>query len=803
MSKHSRFLSILLPALFLASAAMAQSFVGGVRGLIQDPGGAVIANANVTLRNDATGTVRTTISNQQGEYVFSQVEPGGNTLTTLPGNGSYLLYRHVDATAVNAIITANPTTVVTARFGFNRFPNIYNYVSDGFDQTKLGLPASYVNGQQIREFPGITLSQSGTSFGGGTKQNLVYWSRNFSLSASKFAGKHNMTFGFDYRLIHTDGIQYPSGFGAFSFNGIFSQQFNSGTNGTGSDFADVLLGFPSSGTVQTNSHVAFFVNYYSGFFQDDIRVNNKLTVNLGLRFEYETGEAEKNNQMLVGFDQRALNPIAASLPAGSGVTANGLPLIANQNGNPSACCNALKDKFGPRAGFAYQLNDKTTLRGGWGLFFAPVFFSLDNQYSPGLTQATTYLASTDGNATPANSLSNPYPNGVLQPATIQQGVLQQLGSNVTFPDQNRTQGRIQQFSADIQRQLPGGVAFEIGYVGSRSTRLQFGSTGNAYLQLNQVPTQYLSMGSALTNKVPNPFYQKPNVGGILGGSTVTQAQLLMPFPEYSQVLEATNFGKAQYDSLIMKAQKRFAQGLTFLTTFTWSKNLDNTFGAGGSNYFNTYSGSTPSANAQNVYNPAAEWAYGAGTTPWRTTAAWTYELPFGKGKPWLNNNAALNYFAGGWSLNGTAIISSGFPLFVYQTNNNAAIGALVQRPNATGISPALDGSPQDRLGHYINDAAFSIAPAYTFGNVARSINYLGPGMVNWDISLFKTVAIKERVKAQFRAEALNAFNTPDFANPNTQFQGYDKNGKLVGNFGRLLYQANLPRELQLGIRLYF
>ncbi len=751
------------------------------------------------LEHDPTNWLRLT-----GSFLYyKSFEPGGNTLTTLPGNGSYLLYRHVDATAVNAIMTLNPTTVVTARFGFNRFPNIYNYVSDGFDQTKLGLPASFVNGQQIKEFPGITMSQSGTSFGGGTKQNIVYWSRNFSVSASKFVGKHNLTFGFDYRLIHTDGIQFTSGFGSYTFNGIFSQQFNAGTNGTGSDYADILLGFPSSGSIQTNSHVAYFVNYYSGFFQDDIRVSNKLTVNVGLRYEYETGEAEKNYQMLVGFDQRAVNPIAAYLPAGSGVQAPGVPLIANQNGNPAACCTALKDKFGPRAGFAYQINDKTTFRGGWGLFYAPIYFGLDSQYSPGLAQTTTYLASTDGNATPANNLYNPFPNGIIQPATIQQGVLQQLGNTVTYPDQNRTSGRVQQFSADIQRQLPWGIAFEVGYVGSRSSRLQLGSTGNTYLQLNQVPTQYLSMGSALTAKVNNPFYKLPNVSGVLAGATVSQAQLLMPFPEYNQVLESTNLGKAQYDSLILKAQKRFAKGLTFLSTFTWSKNMDNTFGAGGSNYFNTYAGSTPPASPQNVYNLAAEWAYAAGTTPWRYTAGWTYELPFGKSKPWLNSNRALDYVVGGWSINGTAIISSGFPLFVYQTNNNSSIGALVQRPNATGVSPVVGGSPEDRLYKYINPAAFSLAPAYTFGNVARSINYLGPGMANWDISLFKTVAIKERFKAQFRAEALNAFNTPDFANPNTQFQGVDKNGNAIGNFGRLVYQANLPRELQLGLRLYF
>jgi hypothetical protein len=732
---------------------------------------------------------------------YKSHEPGGNTLTTLPGSGSYLLDRHVDATAVNAIMTVNPTTVVTARYGFNRFPNIYNYVSQGFDQSKLGLPASYVGAQQIKEFPSVSLSQAGFSYGGGSPSNIVYYSKNASVGVSKYVGKHNLTAGFDYRRINTGGISWSNGFGTFAFNGIFTSSTNQSANGV--DFADALLGFPSSGSIALNSHENYFVNYYAGYIQDDIRLTNKLTVNLGLRWEYETGEAEQQNNMLVGFNQQAYNPIQGYLPQGSGVNAYGLPLIAGQNGNPTACCNALKDKFGPRFGIAYQINDKTTFRGGWGIFYAPIYFSLDNQYSPGLAQTTTYLASADGNATPANSLTNPYPSGVLRPASIQQGIMQQYGSTTYFPDQNRTQGRIQQFSADIQRQLPFGVAIELGYVGSRSANLQYGSTGTTYLPLNQVPSQYLSLGSALSAKVANPFFGLPNVGGALAASTVSRAQLLMPFPEYTQVYDAANGASAQYDSMIFKAQKRLTKGMTFLATFTWAKNEDNAFGSGGSNYFNTYSGSTPASYPQNVYNLNGEWALGAGTTPWRWTGGWTYELPFGKNKLLLSNNRALDYVAGGWQINGTMIISAGFPLFVYQTNNNSLIGAQVQRPNATGVSPSEPGNPEQRLNMYINPAAFSLAPAYTFGNVSRNIPYYGPGLATWDLSVFKNVVVKERFRAQFRAEALNAFNTPDFANPNTQFQGVNSSGQPNGNFGKLTYQANLPRELQLGLRFAF
>ena len=164
--------------------------------------------------------------------------------------------------------------------------------------------------------------------------------------------------------------------------------------------------------MNTTTKLYDFVRYYSGYVQDDIRVNAKLTINVGLRYEYETGLGENNNQLAVGFNQTATNPMAANV---TGVLPSASLQFAGQNGNPTTCCNVPKTKFGPRFGFAYQLTPKTTLRGGWGIFYAPTIFSTDATIAPGYTQSTTYVASNDGNATPANSLSNPFPNGVLQP----------------------------------------------------------------------------------------------------------------------------------------------------------------------------------------------------------------------------------------------------------------------------------------------------------------------------------------------------------------------------------------------------
>ena len=161
----------------------------------------------------------------------------------------------------------------------------------------------------------------------------------------------------------------------------------------------------------------------------------------------------------------------------------------------------------------------------------------------------------------------------------------------------------------------------------------------------------------------------------------------------------------------------------------------------------------------------------------------------------LNRSKLLDALVRGWAINGLAIIQNGFPLFVYQTNQNSVIGTGEQRPNATGVTPVLPGSPQERLNSYINSDAFTLAPAFTFGNVSRNIGYRGPGMSNFDLSLFKTVRIAERFRVELRGEALNGFNTPLFANPNTLFGS--------SNFGRLVYQTNTPREMQLGLRLKF
>jgi hypothetical protein len=541
----------------------------------------------------------------------------------------------------------------------------------------------------------------------------------------------------------------------------------------------MLLGYPSSASVTRSASFGDMVDYYGVFFQDDFRVTARLTINIGLRYEYETGIHSPTNAFISGFDTTAVNPIQSQV---SGIKTPGVIEYAGQNGYGTSAGNPNKDKISPRVGFAYALNSKTTVRGGYGVFWAPIPFSL---YTPiGYTQSTPYVASNDNNATPAGSLNNPFPNGLLAPVGNSAGLLAGIGGqSFSVYDQNARSTRIQQYSLDVQRQLPAGFVLAGGYAGSATSHLVQGTPS---ININQLPDQYLSMGSALNNKVANPFYG--TAGGVinLAATTVAQSQLLLPFPEFGAIsLLNSDQNHARYHSVYVKLQKRLGSGVNLLTTYTWSQNMDASDAAS-----NTFNGQ--SSGPQTYHNLAAEYSLATINTPHRWTSAVNLELPFGKGKKYLSKSRLLDLTAGGWSVNFATTLQSGFPLAINQVNSNSSIGVSNQRPNATGASPVTDGALEDRLAHYISAAAFSTAPQYTFGNVARTLRMRGPGQGNVDFSMFKTFTVYEHFKAQFRAEALNLTNTPLFYGPNTQFG--------TPTFGAITTQANFSRVIQLGIR---
>jgi len=715
-----------------------------------------------------------------------------------PGTpGQSMLVRHVDATQANTTLTPSPTMVVYLRFGFNRFPNrTYQLASQGINLANFGLgaaagggfPASYVSQLPYDAFPAITMTGDVSSFGAGGFSQSSFYSRSFSGSVSKFLGRHSLKAGFDYRAIHDSGINTITP-GAFTFTQAFTSASAASTvPGTGASIASMLLGYPSAGSVTTSLPIENHVNYYGAFVQDDFRLNAKLTINAGLRYEYETGLESSLNSLIVGFDTNAINPVQSQV---TGITTKGVIEYAGQNGYGTEANGPSKLKFSPRIGFAWNVMPKTTIRGGYGLFWAPYTFSLVNPL--GYTFATPYVASNDGNVTPANSLSNPFPGGVQQPVGNGAGLLAGLGNTFTFFSPNTPSTRVHQFSLDIQREVAWGFVISAGYTGSITHDL---IEGTPNININQLPDSDLSLGSKLSAKVPNPFFGTSAGVLNLASATVTQAQLLFPYPEFSAInMQDSNQNHASYNAFYAKAQKRLGRSVNILTTYTWSRNMDESNG-GVANVF-----SAQQTTAQDNYNRAAEWARSVIDTPNRWTTAVNYALPFGTGQKFLAHNKLLDVVVGGWAVNFQTTMQSGFPLAIYQSNLNSAIGTSVQRPNATGVSPVTDGSLEQRLSNYINKAAFSQAPQFTFGNVSRTIPMRGPGMASTDFSMFKSYAF-EKFKAQFRAEVFNLTNTPYFYGPGANGTN---SGTQFGssNFGQITAQANFPRVFQLGVRFEY
>lgn len=724
--------------------------------------------------------------NVSGSYIFYEaLQPLGNPLHTLPGSYSYTYHRQVDATQVSSTWILSPSTVLTARYGINRFPNLIAEVSQGFNPEDLGFPAAYANAIQSKFFPTIFFANY-SQLGQNTSQLDDWKSQIINGALSKSLGHHDFTVGAEYRRLRLDFQDFANAPGTDTFSGAFTQNDPSSSDGlSGSDIADLLLGLPISGEVDITTRLNTYLDYTAIFAQDNWRLTRRLTLNLGLRWESETGLKEDNNQLAVGFDRTA----SADLSSGTAVT--GGILFAGLNGNPRDIGHLSRLKFAPRVGASWALDSKTVVRGGYGILNAPIRYDPVSGLAPGYSEANSYVASNDNDFTPANSLSNPYPSGFTQPTGNSDGLLTGVGNSVTSYDHNYKAPRVQQFSVDVERDLPGHVALDVAYIGSRASHLSPSPSSSTAVNINQLPSSDLALGDSLSDEVANPYYVEGGAG-ILGEATVARSQTLRPFPQFTSVNLFLSSARAKYDALLIKAEKRAGHGLNLLASFTWSSNWDSAFGTANSIQ-------SPGFTApQNIYDLGAEYSRSATDAPYRFVTGALYDLPFGRGGRFATGNRLTDEVIGHWQLNVLPTFRSGFPVSIRQSSNpnSTVVGNGVQRPNlVAGASLATHGSLYDRLDGYINSDAFTASSAYSFGNAPRTLSLRGPGYANWDLSLFKNIPIRERANVQFRAEAFNAFNTPLFNGPNTAFGS--------SNFGKITSQANFPRYLQLGLHITY
>ena len=714
---------------------------------------------------------------------YGSKEPGGNPLTNLAGaSGSYLLYRKVDAIGIQNTITLDPKTVMTVGFGFNRFPNDTRDISSGFDQTTLGFPSSYVAAQSKKAFPRITSDSSLVNEGTSNSGPVVFFSRNFVIGIGRSIGKHSVKVGYNYRQISETFTSLSDASGTFNFNAL-----------SGAAAADILQGIPTSGQLIIPTKLAYTTGYQAAYLQDDWRASSRLTLNLGMRYEFEPGIHERSNEIAVGFDRNVTyNAFGGSVPATGGVE------FAGQNGYPTNTGN-MGSKINPRGGFAYEVVKDTVLKGGYGVFYSPLYYTNTSTYAPGYVLTNSIATQSIGSA--SVTLSNPYPNLKTTPTGNANGLSTNIGTTLSLIDQGRRSPLYQSYSLSAEHQFPLGIAFKLGYVGGHGRNLP-----NS-LNINQLPdNQYAKGTAALSAGTPFAY------SGLGQWKTGTQPlyQTLFPYPQYQSITMAVSDGRSDYNALDVKVQKRFSRGVTLLAAYTWSSNWDNIWGAYGSgNSLNTGNN-----GPQDIYNLSPEYARATNDIPNRFTLAGSWELPFGRGKQFLSGaNRLVDLAVGGWKLHDVTIIQNGGPLAITQTSNLSSYGNSTQRPSIVpGVNPCLSGPPEGRIAQYFNPTAFtatappSASNPLPYGNQPRTSNCSGPGYLNSDLSLNKEFRLTERVRAEFRAEALNAFNTPQFATPNLSVGSFSTSTNSTSynsGAGQITGTLGFPRLVQLGGRLTF
>jgi Carboxypeptidase regulatory-like domain len=658
-----------------------------------------------------------------------------------------------------------PTMLNELRLGATRgyFPFIVRSFGGGWPQ-KLGLPASH----PAETFPGISNGLPG--FNTGTAGLRASINLQFFDMLTKIAGNHTMKFGVDIRTLQGNNLQRSSPSGNFSFtSGLTGNPSNQA--GTGSAYAAFLLGEVASASGTTHLGESQRGKSYSFFFQDDWKFTRRLTFNLGMRYDYQTQPVEANNGM-TNFDP------ALRLPNGL----LGGTVFAGADGQPRNFRNGDFNDFSPRVGLAFDLfgNGKTVFRSGYGIYYPSQFWRNNYGSVNGFANTNTSYPSSNPNVK-AFQFANGFPTPLLQPAGRALGAAAFLGQGASYDEPTGTTPLSQQFSASLQHQLPGSILVDVSYSANQGSHFTSGSWN-----MNQLDNQYLDLGLALQQQVPNP--NAGRVPGALGAATITREQSLLPFPHYQGIsVRSPRMGNFNSHLFIVSVEKRMSKGLTFMFNFTGGKIISE--GLGTPVDFGAVEQTNLVAYQDGRFNRRLERSVDPTDVSKRGVVSLLYELPFGKGP------GALNKLIGGWQVNTIGVMQSGLPVVITGANNFRA-----SRPNSTGESAKIDNPSATR---WFNTDAFVNPPIYTFGNVGRALpDVRGPGTFNWDLSFIKNTRLTERFNLQFRAEMFNFMNSVNLGLPNGSFSPGPNGRNQSGTFGTIT-SARDARNIQLGLKLLF
>jgi hypothetical protein len=607
-------------------------------------------------------------------------------------------------------------------------------------------------------------------------------------SLTLLRGAHSIKFGGEGRLSHLNYGQPGEDTVVFAFARRQTMQNPlAATTLQGDGLASMLLGWGSSGTYQTDGYVASAAKAYSWFINDDWRVTRRLTVNIGLRYELDIPRVERFNRE-ASFDRFVKSPVA--VPAFPDLR-GGYNFATPDNRSPF-----LTDwnNLAPRLGIAWQALPKTVVRGGAGIFYGVSHANTRGRIANGFKAATPWVTSLDSDVTRFSSLSNPFPNGVNLPTGSSLGLMTDVGlsANAVIP-QWGNKPEYYQWNFSIQREVMANSVIEIAYAGTRGVHLPNGALRNID-RIGYYDPSAWSLGTKLTEQVPNPFYGViTNPTSTLSQPTVQRIQLLRPYPQFTSIAAKPGPENADsiYHALQLKFTKRYSYGLNLAAHYTFSKTIDDDSQNGSDTQW--LGGST---EAQTPFNMALERSLSTWDQRHRFVLDFTWEVPFGRKKLLGSNlNRWLDGVLGQWQVNGILTYQSAFPLVAVLASGN--LPDATQRPNLL-TDPRIPGSAVEKYDRYFNTAAFSQPAPYTFGTAPRVLSTLrGPFQKNLDASLFKKFALTGdgRVYLQVVFSAYNATNRVTFNDPNMTFGS--------GSFGQITSTAMGARYCTLAAKLYF
>jgi carboxypeptidase family protein len=723
------------------------------------------------------------------------IRPTGNYLFRINKGGTF-----------DHLYNFGPTMVLNTRIGFSRFVEKNERQHQGqFNPASLGFSpetaAFFGDASYLPRFEIGGLSLLGDTMGDTTTFNIY----SAQPTLTKIVGGHSMRIGYDFRSYRENNIPTAHAAGRYDFGNNFTRQTDTSSSSVagGQQFASFLLGIPTGGFIDRNTSRSNQTLYQGFFFQDDWKATRKLTLNLGVRWEIENATTERFNRNIIGFDPGVASPVEAAAKAA--YAASQIPQVPAADFNvrggllfagdaTRGFWDADRNNVQPRIGVAYQLTEKTVLRGGWGVFTVPaIVFGVN---APGFSQATNILPTTDVGLSFQASLANPFPFGVDTPPGASQGISTFLGRGFNFVPRNLENSQTQRWDVSIQHELPGAWLIEASYVGNKGYDLTTGATNF----VNPIPRQYLSTSlirdqkviDFLGDQVDNPF-RGLVPGQNLNNPRVGRSQLLRPFPEFGDIGSIRNDGQSIYHSGQLRAEKRFSKGYSLLAAYTWSKYIEE-------------------VSLLNVTDTDFERRISRDDIPHRVVVSGIYEFPFGKGRKWGNGwNGFVDGAFGGWQLNAIFQWQSGRPIDLGDRNvvyfgDPSDLRAEISSANADPSRNVFDVS-----GFYFHDAAVQTNgvddPAKQRADQRISLSnnlryfpsrlpgFRGQNLNLWDISVLKKIRIAEGLHLELRGEFLNAFNHVQLNDPETN--------PTSANFGRVTGQANLPRNVQIGLKLIF